>query len=444
MATDRRRASEFIERLRRTDVPDATPLEPPEAPALPPHARRRTDEAAVHTRLGRTGADERVRDTLYDPDTQRHAEAYGGFIEDFIGTAKIPIGLVGPLLIRGPHCNGAKWIPLATSEAALVASYQRGVCALSRAGGVTSILLAESVVRSPCFVFPRAEQAGQFIAWLTTVFDDVKRAAEGTSNYATLQDLRFTLEGNHAYVSFEYSSGDAAGQNMTTIATEAACHHIATRCPVAIDRWYLESNLSGDKKASTQSFCLVRGRKVTADAVLPSEVLQSEFRCSAEALSHYWRVSATGGILAGTLGVQGHFANGLAALYLATGQDIACVSESAMGVTRLEARPDGSLYASVTLPSLMLGTVGGGTTLPTASACLDLMGIDRTHGAAALAELTGALLLAGELSLVAAIVTGTFGRAHRVLRKRDRVARDARPGSAAAADGPAGQPRARE
>ncbi|MEO0631814.1 MAG: hypothetical protein AAFY46_13985, partial [Planctomycetota bacterium] len=190
--------------------------------------------------------------------------------------------------------------------------------------------------------------------------------------------------------------------------------------PVAIERWYLESNLSGDKKASTQSFSLVRGRKVTADAVIPSDVLQSEFRCSAEDMSRYWRASAMGGVLAGTLGVQGHFANGLAALYLATGQDIACVSESAMGVTRLEAKPDGSLYAAVTLPSLMLGTVGGGTTLPTASACLDLMGISREHGAASLAELTAAVLLAGELSLVAAIAAGTFGRAHRVLRKHDR------------------------
>lgn len=425
-----------------TDVPDTTPLDPADALAVPPHGRRRTDAAAVRARFRQSAAGERVRDTLYDPETEHHAEAYGGFIEDFIGTAKIPIGLVGPLLIRGPHASGPKWIPLATSEAALVASYQRGACALSRAGGVTSILLAESVVRSPCFIFPRAEQAGQFIAWLTTVFDDVKRAAEATSNHAVLQDLRFTLEGNHAYVSFEYSCGDAAGQNMTTVATEAACNHIATRCPVAIDRWYLESNLSGDKKASAQSFCLVRGRKVTADAVLPDEVLRSEFRCTAEELAHYWRVSAAGGILAGTLGVQGHFANGLAALYLATGQDIACVSESAMGVTRLEARPDGSLYASVTLPSLMLGTVGGGTTLPTASACLDLMGIDRTHGAAALAELTGALLLAGELSLVAAIVTGTFGRAHRVLRKRDRAARDQRPAALQRDDGREGQPRA--
>ena len=214
--------------------------------------------------------------------------------------------------------------------------------------------------------------------------------------------------------------------------------HLSGLRPIPIERWYLESNLSGDKKASTQSFCLVRGRKVTADAVLPAGVLASEFRCAARELEQYWRVSTTGGVLAGTLGVQGHFANGLAALYLATGQDIACVAESAMGVTRLEARADGSLYASVTLPSLMLGTVGGGTTLPTADACLTLMGIEREGGAATLAELAGALLLAGELSLVASIATGTFGRAHRVLRRRDRPAPGQAPSPApgdAGADG---------
>ncbi|MEO0629411.1 MAG: 3-hydroxy-3-methylglutaryl-CoA reductase, partial [Planctomycetota bacterium] len=163
----------------------------------------------MQTRLAQASADEAVASALYDPHTQACSGDYTGYIEDFIGTAKIPIGLIGPLLVRGPHCSGAKWVPLATSEAALVASYQRGACALSKAGGVTSILLAESVVRSPCFVFPRAEQAGLFVAWLTTSFESIKAAADGTSRYAKLLDLRFTVEGNNAYVSFEYSCGDA-------------------------------------------------------------------------------------------------------------------------------------------------------------------------------------------------------------------------------------------
>ncbi len=418
MATDRRRTLEYIERLPALDAPDVVPLAGDAASAQSTHARRRTDHEAVADRLARGGASADIGNCLYDQATREQASEYEGYIEDFIGTVKIPVGLIGPLLVRGPHCSGAKWIPLATSEAALVASYQRGVSALSRAGGVTSVMLAESVVRSPCFVFPRAEQAARFVAWLANAFDDVKAEAETTSNYAKLRDLRFTIDGNHAYVSFEYSCGDAAGQNMTTIATEAACRFVEAKSPIRIDRWYLESNLSGDKKSSSQSFTLTRGRKVTADAVIPGEVLASEFRCSAKDIEAYWRVSAIGGILAGTTGVQGHFANGLAAIYLATGQDIACVAESAIGTTRLEAREDGSLYASVTLPSLLLGTVGGGTTLPTARACLDLIGLEDEHGAAGLAELTGAVLLAGELSLVASIATGSFGRAHRVLRKR--------------------------
>ncbi|MEM1331407.1 MAG: hydroxymethylglutaryl-CoA reductase [Planctomycetota bacterium] len=423
MATDHRRTKAFIERTRRDETgPAGNAIGQP----LPPsnlHADRAVNSNAVAARFDAAAATETVRAELFDEVTVSNAERYEGFIEGFVGTAKVPVGLVGPLLVNRPRCSSARYIPLATSEAALVASYQRGARTITRSGGATAMLLAESVIRSPCFVFERAEHAARFLAWLSGAFDEIRATAEATSNHAKLLDLRFTLEGNQAFVSFEYSTGDASGQNMTTIATEAACRRIVAASPEAIERWYLESNLSGDKKASGQSFSLVRGRKVCADAIIPEDVLRSELNIGAEEIEAYWKVSVAGGVLAGTLGVQGHFANGLAALSIATGQDAACVAESAVGMTRLEARTDRSLYASVTLPNLMLGTVGGGTSLPSATACLELMGIKGDDGAAELAEVTGALLLAGEISLIAAIASGDFGRAHRVLRRSDRRAR---------------------
>jgi hydroxymethylglutaryl-CoA reductase (NADPH) len=177
--------------------------------------------------------------------------------------------------------------------------------------------------------------------------------------------------------------------------------------------------MSGDKKASARAFVSTRGKKVTAEVLLPGPLLEKFLHVPARALEEYWRVSALGGVLSGTMGVQGHFANGLAALYLATGQDVACVAESAVGITRFEAKPDGSLYAAVTLPGIMVGTVGGGTGLPGQRACLELMGLAGDGHARALAEVCAGLLLAGELSIIGALAAGEFTRAHRKLA-RDR------------------------
>lgn len=176
--------------------------------------------------------------------------------------------------------------------------------------------------------------------------------------------------------------------------------------------------MSGDKKPSLQSFVTVRGRKVAAEAVIPVDVVHRVLRTTPAEMEAYWRVSALGGVLSGTIGVQGHYANPLAALFLATGQDIACVAEAAVGVTRMQVNDAGALYASVTLPNLVVGTVGGGTSLPTAAACLDLMGLKGTTHGTAFAEVTGALCLAGELSIIAALSAGHFASAHRKLARR--------------------------
>ncbi len=202
---------------------------------------------------------------------------------------------------------------------------------------------------------------------------------------------------------------------MVTLATQAICDYIVRHSPVKPRYHFVEANLSGDKKACAESFLLVRGKKVCAEAVLPTELLKKRLHATPQMMLEYWTMSAMGGVLSGTLGVQGHFANGLSSLYLACGQDVACVSESAVGVTRFEITAAGDLYATVTLPNIMVGTVGGGTGLPSQQACLDILGLAGPGHAAALAEVAAALCLAGELSIIGALSSGDFSRAHRLL-----------------------------
>lgn len=362
------------------------------------------------------GGDPELREILLEcaPDD---LAIYQGNIENVIGLLRMPIGLAGPLRVNGMAAKGDFPIPLATTEAALVASYHRGCRLLTTAGGCTALVLYESLSRAPGFVFQSTADACRFIAWAVTRFENFKRCAESTTAHGRLVDLGCTVEGNHVYLNFEFTTGDASGQNMVTIATQAVCDEIIQTSPVKPLRHYVESNLSGDKKASARSFTTARGKKVTAEARISAALIAKHLHTTPQAMVEYWQMSAIGGVLSGTLGVHGHFANGLAALYLATGQDVACVAESANGVTRFEVTEDGSLYAAVTLPGIMVGSVGGGTRLPTQKACLEMMGLYGTGKARALAEVCAGLLLAGELSIIAALAAGHFARAHRKLAR---------------------------
>ncbi len=342
---------------------------------------------------------------------------YQGNIENAIGVLRMPIGLAGPLRVNGLAAKGDYPVPLATTEAALVASYHRGCRLLTAAGGCTALVLQESVSRAPGFVFETSAESCAFIVWALAQFEEFQRIVATTTSHGRLEDVGCTVEGNHVYLNFEFTTGDASGQNMVTLATQAVCDDIMERTPVRPRQQYVESNLSGDKKASARSFTTARGKKVTAEARLSAELIAKHLHTTPQAMADYWRMSAIGGVLSGTLGVHGHFANGLAALYLATGQDAACVAESATGVTRFEVTEKGGLYASVTLPGIMVGTVGGGTGLPTQKACLELMGLHGTGNARALAEVCAGLLLAGELSIIAALAAGHFARAHRKLAR---------------------------
>lgn len=345
-------------------------------------------------------------------------EALKGNIENYIGMTQVPTGVIGPLRVIGSNADGNFYIPMATSEGALIASYQRGAKATRLCGGVTSVCLVEAVQRSPVFKFNDMGDLGIFLVWILQQFEEFKTITRKSSNYANLVDVRSNIEGNQLILTFEFHTGDAAGQNMVTFCTDEICTYIFDNAPLQPIAWFIESNYSGDKKATALSFTRVRGRKVTAEAHLDRETVTKVLKTTPEAIAEYWQASTVGIIQSGALGAQGHFANGLAALYLACGQDVACVSESAVGVTRMQITGDDKLYVSVTLPSLIVGTIGGGTALPTQKECLSLMQCSGEGTARKFAEICGAVILCGEISIAAALSAGHFARAHKHLGRK--------------------------
>jgi hydroxymethylglutaryl-CoA reductase (NADPH) len=427
MPTDARKASGFVQQLLSGADMEALaarlrPSSKPPAEKVPGGARLTPEALEKRWQLLRGSAAARAQ--LADAATLAQLEAYQHNIENFIGTVKVPVGLAGPLRVNGLFAQGDFYLPLATTEAALVASYSRGAQVISAAGGCAAVLVNQGVCRAPGYVFRTVEEAGRFVVWLLSQQDAVRRAAEATTQHGRLADLRFTIEGNHVYLVFEFTTGDAAGQNMVTIATQAVCDYIQEHTPVPPRHFFVEANFSGDKKASALSFLSVRGKKVVAEVMLPAELVQRSLHSTPEMMVNYWRMSALGGVMSGTIGVQGHYANGLAALFIACGQDAACVAESAVGVTRFEIAENGGLYAAVTLPNLIVGTVGGGTGLPSQRACLEILGLAGPDHAAALAEVCGALALAGELSIIAALSSHEFTRAHRRLARGRKAAKE--------------------
>lgn len=357
------------------------------------------------------------KEILFDSLTQNEIATYDPNIENFIGTVKIPVGLAGPLRVNGLFAKGDYYIPLATTEAALVASYNRAAQLISEVGGCTAMLLFEGLTRVPVFIFNNLKEAGTFVSWALGEVEKFREIAESTTRHGKLQDMRVSVSGNCVYLIFEYLTGDASGQNMVTISTHAVLKYIESHSPVKPQAAYVESNMSGDKKASSQSFQLVRGKKVTAEVVIPKDLLQMRFSVTPEKLVECYQVSNLGSLLIGTMGAQAQFANALAALYIACGQDPACVAESAVGVTSMKLTAQNDLYVSVTLPNLMVGTVGGGTNLPSQKACLDIMGLSGAGNARAFAEVVAGVVLCGEISLPAAICSGQFARAHDLLAR---------------------------
>jgi hydroxymethylglutaryl-CoA reductase (NADPH) len=289
---------------------------------------------------------------------------------------------------------------------------------VSHAGGARVVCALRRTTRAPFFRFRTLIDAGLFIEFALESFPRLQELVGEVTRHGQLEDLRVHWEGNLVYLLFDYSTGDAAGQNMVTVATRHVAAWLAERSPVRPRSWTVESNLSGDKKASLVNHQYVRGSRVMAEAEVPRALVEDGLHTTPEAVEAYWKAAFVAASQAGSIGVQGQFANGLAALFLACGQDVACVAEAAMGTVRLERTETGDLHASVCLPNLIVGTVGGGTGTPTARECLGLLGCEGEGSAAKLAEIAAGLVLAGEISLAAALASGEFTRAHATLGRR--------------------------
>jgi hydroxymethylglutaryl-CoA reductase (NADPH) len=332
-------------------------------------------------------------------------------IENFIGVAQVPVGLAGPLLIRGEHAKGEFSVPLATTEGTLVASYSRGMKLLNLAGGVTCTVLADRMQRAPVFVFANAREARVFGAWIKCRQAAIAKIAESTSKIARLQTIDVFLASKLAFLRFSYYTGDAAGQNMVTRATAEACEWILQNFRFPPQAFYLEGNMATDKKASALNVLGTRGKRVVAEATIPRGILKAVLRTTPEQMCGLTGALSMGAMLAGANNNGLHSANGIAAIFIATGQDVANVAEASTAIYHTEATPEG-LYASITLPSLIVATHGGGTGLPTQRECLETMGCVGVGTAYKLAEIVAGTVLAGELSLQAAILSGDWVSSH--------------------------------
>jgi hydroxymethylglutaryl-CoA reductase (NADPH) len=368
-----------------------------------------TREAAARRRAfleERTGASlEHVSSYSFDPG------ALPGNVEHFTGVAQVPIGIAGPLLVNGEHAQGEFYVPLATAEGTLVASYNRGMKLLHEAGGVTVTVVDDRMQRAPAFVFASAREANAFCRWLDEHFADIKAAAEATTHSGRLIEIERYSAGRMLYTRFNYTTGDAAGQNLTGKATQAACDWIRANHP-PIERYFLESNFATDKKSSQVNMLHTRGKRVIAEATIPDALFQRIMHSSSELMFAARQVSNLGGFMSGVNNNGAHSANGITALFIATGQDVANVAESSAAFVYAELRPNGDYYYSVTIPALIVATYGGGTGLATQRECLELLGCYGAGQVRKFAEIVAATVLCGELSLGSAIVAEEWVKAH--------------------------------
>jgi hydroxymethylglutaryl-CoA reductase (NADPH) len=341
----------------------------------------------------------------FDPTTVR------GNIENFAGVAQVPIGIAGPLLINGEHASGEFYVPLATTEGTLVASYNRGMRLLTESGGVKTTVVDDAMQRAPAFVFDDAREAHRFGAWVDESFDEIKKVAESTTSCGVLRDIRQYSIGPLRYLRFNYTTADAAGQNMTGKATLAACTWIEDRYPADV-RYLLSGNIDTDKKHSRINMLETRGKRVVAEATIKRELLKELMGVDTETLFWARQVQMAGSFLVGSANNGAQAANGLTAMFIATGQDVANIAESHAGVSYTQLLDNGDYYWSMTLTSLIVATVGGGTGLATQRECLDLLGCSGPGKAHKLAEICAAVVLAGETSLSSAVIHGDWVSSH--------------------------------
>jgi len=347
-------------------------------------------------------------------------ELVGRNIENPIGAVQIPVGVVGPLRVEGVYAKGDFYVPLATTEGALVASVNRGVKAVTLSGGARVRVIRDGMARAPLLWTPSVEEAVRLVEWVRENEERLREAAGRKTRHGRLVEVQPFIVGNLVWLRMVYKTGDAMGMNMATIASDEVCREIEGSYPGRVECVALSGNMCVDKKPNCLNKILGRGKYVVAEALIPRRVALEVLKAPPEAI-HYVNISKNllGSAAACSLSFNAHIANIVAAIFLATGQDAAQVVESSMGYTWTELR-GGDLYVSVTLPSLEVGTVGGGTRLPTQREALSLMGVaggGDPPGLNALkfAEIVAATVLAGELNLIAALAAGHLARAHEAL-----------------------------
>ena len=339
-----------------------------------------------------------------DPSTLR------GNIENPIGFTQVPLGVAGPVLVHGQHARGLFYVPMATTEGALIRSYERGMMALTRAGGVQTALLLDRNQTAPSFFFPDIEAAAAFEPWVRNQFTELAAAASETTRHGKRIDLHFYQLGRQVIVNFGFTTGDAHGMNMIVKATDAICRWIKEHYMPGCT-YLLFSGMCSEKRASGFVASRGKGKRVTAGALLPSAIIKSYLHTTADALFRVWQSTVMGHLQAGAIGYSAHAANGLTALFIATGQDVANIPNSALAFTCFEPHADG-LYVSTTLPAVTIATIGGGTGLATQREALAIMGCAGSGKAKKLAEIVAAMVLAGEISMGAAIASHEFVAAH--------------------------------
>ncbi len=333
-----------------------------------------------------------------------------GNIENFIGVLQMPVGIAGPIRINGEAAQGDFYIPLATTEGTLVASYSRGMRVINECGGVKTTVVEQFMQRAPAFIFDDAREAREFGQWVKDNFAGIKKAAETTTSIGKLIHIQQWNVSKTLYLRFNFTTGDAAGQNMVGKATLVACEWICKQVPGS--RYLLSGNMDTDKKHSHLNTLHTRGKRVIAEVVVKKEVLKSIMKVDTRTLAKATVMANTGAMLAGAAYNGPHSANGIASIFAATGQDEANVVESHAGLLSTELLDNDDFYMSVTLPSLICATYGGGTGLPTQRECLEIMGCYGTGKANKFAEIVAATVLAGDISLASAVIAGDWVSSH--------------------------------
>ncbi|NBB91837.1 MAG: hydroxymethylglutaryl-CoA reductase [Gammaproteobacteria bacterium] len=347
----------------------------------------------------RTGAEiEHISRYSFDPSITR------GNIEHLTGAAQVPLGIAGPLLVHGEHAQGEFYVPLATTEGTLVASYNRGMRVIRECGGVKCTVVGDNMQRAPVFCFEDAAAARRFADWLKERTETLREVCSESDRFARLKYVDYYLVSRFCYTRFNFVTGDAAGMNMVGKATFAACNWILQNFTGAeVKDFYLESNFATDKKASQINSMRTRGKRVTAECTVRRDVLRDVMDADTEQLYAHSKIATIGAMLSGANNNGAHAANAITAIFIATGQDVANVAESSAGILYTELTEDKDLYISITLPSLIVATIGGGTGLATQSESLRIMGCEGPGKVMQFAEIIAGTVLAGEISLGAAI-----------------------------------------